>query len=88
MILGFLCLKFLFWDYCNRNHHFILLEGEATGRLLRYDPSSKTTHVLLDGLVFPNGVQLSRDQTFILFTETTNCRYIIPPPYVCMCMSV
>lgn len=60
--------------YNRLNHFFILLEGEATGRLLRYDPSSKTTHVLLDGLAFANGVQLSRDQTFLLFTETTNCR--------------
>lgn len=57
-----------------RNHFFILLEGESTGRLLRYDPPTKTTHIVLDGLAFPNGVQLSRDQTFLLFTETTNCR--------------
>ncbi|KAG9442312.1 hypothetical protein H6P81_018166 [Aristolochia fimbriata] len=56
------------------NHFFILLEGESTGRLLRYDPSSKTTHVVLEGLAFANGVQISRDQTFLLFTETTNCR--------------
>ena len=53
---------------------FILLEGETTGRLLRYDPPTKTTHVVLDGLAFPNGVQLSMDQTFLLFTETSNCR--------------
>ncbi|XP_050365406.1 protein STRICTOSIDINE SYNTHASE-LIKE 13 [Argentina anserina] len=59
----------------NRVDHFlILLEGEATGRLLRYDPPTKTTHVVLDGLAFPNGLQLSQDQTFLLFTETTNCR--------------
>lgn len=55
-------------------HFFILLEGEATGRLLRYDPPTKTTHVVLDGLAFPNGVQFSKDQSFLLFTETTNCR--------------
>ncbi|GMY32565.1 protein STRICTOSIDINE SYNTHASE-LIKE 13-like [Fagus crenata] len=60
--------------YNRVNHFFILLEGEATGRLLRYDPPTKTTHVVLEGLAFPNGVQLSRDQTFLLFTETTNCR--------------
>ncbi|KAF5451969.1 hypothetical protein F2P56_027017 [Juglans regia] len=60
--------------YDRVNHFFILLEGEATGRLLRYDPPTKTTHVVLEGLAFPNGVQLSRDQTFLLFTETTNCR--------------
>lgn len=60
--------------YNRLNHFYILLEGEATGRLLRYDPHTKTTHVVLDGLAFPNGVQLSSDQTFLLFTETTNCR--------------
>ncbi|XP_058100022.1 protein STRICTOSIDINE SYNTHASE-LIKE 13 [Magnolia sinica] len=60
--------------YNRLNHFFILLEGEATGRLLRYDPFSKTTHVVLHGLAFPNGVQISKDQTFLLFTETTNCR--------------
>ncbi|KAK4254836.1 hypothetical protein QN277_007921 [Acacia crassicarpa] len=59
----------------NRVAHFlILLEGEATGRLLRYDPPTKTTHVVLDGLAFPNGVQFSKDQSFLFFTETTNCR--------------
>ncbi|KAJ6419080.1 hypothetical protein OIU84_029228 [Salix udensis] len=56
------------------DHFFILLEGESTGRLLRYDPPTKTTHIVLDGLAFPNGVQLSKDQTFLVFTETTNCR--------------
>ncbi|CAO2838185.1 unnamed protein product [Amaranthus hypochondriacus] len=61
----------------NRVHHFlILLEGEATGRLLRYDPSTNQTHVVLDGLAFPNGVQLSKDQSFLFFTETTNCRLL------------
>ncbi|KAF5728801.1 strictosidine synthase-like [Tripterygium wilfordii] len=60
--------------YDRANHFYILLEGEATGRLLRYDPPTKTTHIVLNGLAFANGVQLSKDQTFLLFTETTNCR--------------
>ncbi|KAF3575345.1 hypothetical protein F2Q69_00062167 [Brassica cretica] len=62
--------------YDRANHFFILLEGESTGRLLRYDPPTKTTHVVLDGLAFPNGIQLSKDQSFLLFTETTNCRLV------------
>ncbi|KAE8658403.1 Protein STRICTOSIDINE SYNTHASE-LIKE 13 [Hibiscus syriacus] len=41
-------------------HFFILLEGETTGRILRYDPPTKTTHVVLDGLAFPNGIQLMK----------------------------
>ncbi|KAK8973390.1 hypothetical protein V6N11_069260 [Hibiscus sabdariffa] len=45
----------------NRVYHFsILLEGETTGRILRYDPPTKTTHVVLDGLAFPNGIQLMK----------------------------
>ncbi|KAL0456268.1 UNVERIFIED_CONTAM: protein STRICTOSIDINE SYNTHASE-LIKE 13 [Sesamum latifolium] len=60
--------------YNRVDHFFILLEGEATGRLLRYDPPTRTTHVVMEGLAFPNGVQLSKDQSFLLFTETTNCR--------------
>ncbi|KAH6809216.1 Calcium-dependent phosphotriesterase superfamily protein [Perilla frutescens var. frutescens] len=60
--------------YNRVDHLFILLEGEATGRLLRYDPSTKTTHVVVEGLAFPNGVQFSKDQSFLLYTETTNCR--------------
>ncbi|KAH6768710.1 Calcium-dependent phosphotriesterase superfamily protein [Perilla frutescens var. frutescens] len=69
--------------YNRVDHFFILLEGEATGRLLRYDPSSKTTHVVVEGLSFPNGVQLSKDQSFLLYTETTNCRmmkYLLKGP--------
>ncbi|KAK9141217.1 hypothetical protein Scep_010898 [Stephania cephalantha] len=60
--------------YNRVNHFFSLLEGEATGRLLRYDPTTGTTHVVLDELAFPNGVQISKDHSFLLFTETTNCR--------------
>ncbi|KAL9268125.1 STRICTOSIDINE SYNTHASE-LIKE 13-like protein [Drosera capensis] len=60
--------------YNRANHFLIMLEGESTGRLLRYDPSTKQTHVVLNGLAFPNGVQLSKDHSFLIFTETTNCR--------------
>ncbi|XP_027113315.2 protein STRICTOSIDINE SYNTHASE-LIKE 13 [Coffea arabica] len=60
--------------YNRVKHFFILLEGESTGRLLRYDPPTGTTHVVLDGLAFANGVQLSKDHTFLLYTETTNSR--------------
>ncbi|KAL3515781.1 hypothetical protein ACH5RR_022683 [Cinchona calisaya] len=60
--------------YNRVNHFFILLEGDSSGRLLRYDPPTGTTHVVLEGLAFPNGVQLSKDHNFLLYTETTNCR--------------
>lgn len=58
------------------HHHRILLESEDSGRLLRYDPVTKETVVVLNGLSFPNGVQLSQDESFLLITETTNCRVL------------
>ncbi|RLN15965.1 protein STRICTOSIDINE SYNTHASE-LIKE 13 [Panicum miliaceum] len=60
--------------YSRKDHLNILLEGEGTGRLLRYDPGTGAVHVVLKGLVFPNGLQISEDQRFLLFSETTNCR--------------
>ncbi|KAM3314344.1 hypothetical protein ACQJBY_033276 [Aegilops geniculata] len=60
--------------YSRKDHLNILLEGEGTGRLLRYDRETGAVHVVLNGLVFPNGVQISQDQQFLLFSETTNCR--------------
>ncbi|AQL07828.1 strictosidine synthase [Zea mays] len=60
--------------YSRKDHLNILLEGEGTGRLLRYDPETSGVHVVLKGLVFPNGVQISEDHQFLLFSETTNCR--------------
>jgi sugar lactone lactonase YvrE len=55
-------------------HLYDLLEARPHGRLLAYDPASKTTRVLLRGLYFANGVALSRDEGFILVAETYRCR--------------
>jgi len=52
------------------DHILDALEGQANGRLLRYDPATKTTTVLLDGLYFANGVALSRDEDYVLVVET------------------
>lgn len=51
-----------------------LLESRPNGRLLKYDPASKTTEMLLDGLYFANGVALSADEDFILVNETYRYR--------------
>lgn len=54
----------------------IILTGEATGRLLRYDPSTNSTTVLASGMAFPNGVALSADGTHVVVAETTRCRLL------------
>jgi sugar lactone lactonase YvrE len=50
------------------------LEGRPRGRLLRHDPESQTTSVLLDGLYFPNGVVITSDQRALLVVESTRYR--------------
>ncbi|KAK6232098.1 hypothetical protein SCA6_002171 [Theobroma cacao] len=49
---------------------------DKTGRLLKYNKSSKEVTVLLRGLAFANGVALSKDSSFVLVAETTTCRIL------------
>lgn len=57
-----------------RNYISVILSGDKTGRLMKYDPESKQVQVLLENLSFPNGVALSKNRDFILLAETTHCR--------------
>ncbi|MFP1683970.1 SMP-30/gluconolactonase/LRE family protein [Alloalcanivorax sp. C16-1] len=47
-----------------------IIEHGGHGRFLRYDPANGTTTVLIDGLQFANGVALSRDEDFVVVTQT------------------
>ncbi|CAA6662832.1 unnamed protein product [Spirodela intermedia] len=51
--------------------HFLQLTtaSEPTGRLLKYDPRKKEASVLVRDLQFPNGVSLSKDESFVAFCE-------------------
>lgn len=51
-----------------------LLEARPYGRLLRYDPASRETELLLGGLYFANGVALSPDEDYVLVNETYRYR--------------
>lgn len=51
-----------------------LLESKPHGRFLKYDPRTKETNVLLNGLYFPNGVALSQREDFVLINETYRYR--------------
>jgi sugar lactone lactonase YvrE len=51
-----------------------ILEQSATGRILEYDPQSKTTRVVAHGLSFANGVALSKDEQTIFVAETGQYR--------------
>jgi sugar lactone lactonase YvrE len=51
-----------------------LMEHRPNGRLLAYDPATKTTRLVLDRLYFANGVAVSPDQSFVLVAETGKYR--------------
>ncbi|WP_323010637.1 ABC transporter permease [Paracoccus sp. (in: a-proteobacteria)] len=50
------------------------LELRGNGRLICYDPRTKTTRTVLKRLMFPNGVCVMPDQESLLFAETWGCR--------------
>jgi len=49
------------------------LEARGNGRIICYDPKTKTTHTALRGLKFPNGICVASDGQSILFAETFGC---------------
>ncbi|CAL5071803.1 unnamed protein product [Urochloa decumbens] len=49
-------------------------ESRATGRLLRYDPRTGRTSVVLDHLGFANGVALPRGEAFVVVCESSRFR--------------
>jgi len=57
-------------------HHWMLdfWEARPTGRLLRYDQATRRTSVVLDRLVFSNGVALGPGDEFVLVAETLAAR--------------
>lgn len=59
-------------------HNWFLdvLEAKSHGQLLKFDPSSNQTSILLDNLSFANGVTLSADQDYLIVCETWKYRCI------------
>lgn len=59
-----------------RNHISVILSGDKSGKLMKYNPKSKQVTMLLGNLSFPNGIALSQDGNSMLLAETTNCRIL------------
>jgi len=49
---------------------YSFFEGKCTGRLFRYEISTKKIETLVEGLCFANGVQLSRDEKMLVLAES------------------
>jgi sugar lactone lactonase YvrE len=50
------------------------LDGRPHGRLLRYEPSTRRTSVVADGLYFANGVAVAPDESYVLVAESFRTR--------------
>ncbi|KAK7850286.1 protein STRICTOSIDINE SYNTHASE-LIKE 3 [Quercus suber] len=55
--------------YQRRNFMQLVFSAEDTGRVLKYNPTTKETTVLVRNIQFPNGVSLSKDGSFFVFCE-------------------
>jgi sugar lactone lactonase YvrE len=51
-----------------------IFEQSSTGRILEYDPATKSTRVVARGLSFANGVALSQDEQTLFVNETGKYR--------------
>lgn len=50
------------------------IESRGNGRLICYDPKTKTTKTVLRNRIFPNGIVCLKDGESLLFNETWACR--------------
>ncbi|KAF3437584.1 hypothetical protein FNV43_RR20340 [Rhamnella rubrinervis] len=55
--------------YQRRNFMQLIFSGEDSGRVLKYNSTTKETKVLMRNLHFPNGVSLSKDGSFFVFCD-------------------
>ncbi|KAL2327286.1 hypothetical protein Fmac_020713 [Flemingia macrophylla] len=51
-----------------------VLEARPHGQLLRYNPTSNETDIVLDEVAFANGVALSKDEDYVVVCETWKYR--------------
>ncbi len=64
------------WKFGQPEYRLDFLEHRPNGRLLAYEPATKTTRVVLDNLYFANGVAISPDQQFLVLAETAKYRLL------------
>ncbi|MCP1848150.1 MULTISPECIES: ABC transporter permease [unclassified Bradyrhizobium] len=60
-----------------------ILEGRPNGRVICYDPATKTTRTVISHFCFPNGICVSHDGKSVLIASTSLCkvfRYWIEGP--------
>lgn len=61
-------------NYRRRQFFLAALSGDDSGRIVSYNPLNNEVKVLYKGIQFPNGLALSKDESFLVVSETTTCR--------------
>ncbi|KAH9322641.1 hypothetical protein KI387_017280 [Taxus chinensis] len=56
--------------YHRRNFVQLVFSAESSGRILNYNPQTKEVSVLLSDVQFPNGISLSKDGSFFVFSDS------------------
>ncbi|CAH2064391.1 unnamed protein product [Thlaspi arvense] len=74
------------YKYDLHQNGFDILEGKPHGRLLSFDPTTRTTRVLLRDLYFANGVSMSPDQTHLVFCETSVYSFSLISMIISLCI--
>lgn len=62
--------------YQRKNFIHLVFSAEDSGRVLKFDPRTGQTQVLARGIRFPNGLSLSKEQSFFVFTESVTGRLL------------
>ncbi|GMI89038.1 strictosidine synthase-like 3 [Hibiscus trionum] len=62
--------------YQRRNFMLLIYSCENSGRLIKYNPQTKETNVLMTNLQFPNGVSLSKDGSFLVVCDACSGRLL------------
>jgi sugar lactone lactonase YvrE len=69
---------FIYWSDASTttslSNSFVEYLGQPSGRLIKYEPKANISTVLIDGLHFANGVQLSKNEDFVIVCETMRSR--------------
>lgn len=55
--------------YQRRNFMQLVFSGDDSGKVLKFNPATKETTVLVRNVQFPNGISLSKDGSFFVFCE-------------------
>ena len=64
------------WKWDETGAGFLVLERGGHGRLMSFNPKTREKEVLLTGLYFGNGIELSENEDHVLVCETTMARII------------